>query len=146
MKRILSLLFILSVLLYACGQGSKSGDSSDQLSYDQTMALIFPDSSNVNEWHNAPIDKVAMSFVSLSNGSANRSCGQQVMLTNSGSQDVKATVSTVFPFTNSPWEVAKEYIVPAGASIHVGNNKVCHNGKGTDFAFKIQGASFNLED
>lgn len=146
MKRIQSLVLVSLIFVSACGSGNKSGGTQEQLNYDQTMALIFPDSTNVSEWHGAPLDKGAISFVSLSEGRANGDCGKEVMLTNSSDQDVKVTVSTVFPFTDSPWEVSKTYIVPAGTSKHVGNNRVCHNGDETSFLFKVQGATFNLEE
>lgn len=68
------------------------------------------------------------------------------MLTNTGTQAAKITISTVFPFEESPWEISTEYIVAAGATIHAGNNRICHAGTETPFKFKIEGATYDLDN
>lgn len=138
------------ILLTLAACQSRSGDRKKENiappTYKETIALVFADSSNVTEWHNSPIAQDAINEATLSEGEASGSCGKKIMLTNAGSQDAKITISTVFPFEESPWEISTEYVVAAGATIHAGTNKICHGGKETPFVFKIEGATYTLDD
>lgn len=142
MKYIKIIGLVLVLAIAACQSNKSSQDTANNPSYKQTLALVFADSSGVTEWHDAPLAQDAMSVVSLSNGDANGSCGNRIMLTNSGTQAASITVSTVYPYDESPWEMSQKYTVPAGATIHAGNDKICFEGTNTPFAFKIEGATY----
>ncbi len=143
MKFFKSLLIVLIIGLFACSSGDKkSAEQVEPLNYNQTIALIFPDSSKVGEWHGNPMNLEAQTSLAFSNGDANGNCGVKIMLTNSSDQSVLTTVTTIFPFTDDPWEVSYDYTLSAGETKHVGNSQICHGGKNTPFEWKIRGAAF----
>lgn len=144
MKFIKPFVVVLALAIADCQSQSGKKEQTTNPTYAQTIALVFADSSNVTEWHDAPIAQDAMTMVNLSEGIANGNCGKKVMASNNSDQDIEVTVSTVFPFDESPWEMSQKYTVTAGSSVHVGNDKLCFGGREIPFVFKIEGATYDL--
>ena len=152
-----ALLISCVLIITGCGSEGQKTESKESASEETTeknvselefleaLAIVLADTSNIREWHNSPVESEANQdlVLSMEESCGENDCGKRVYLVNNGSRTVSATITTVYPLEESPFQLAQVISIAAGDRVDLGCSHLCYGSASISFDRAIEGSSYS---